>query len=163
MDELEKINSNLPALIEWEAPEYEAKERTADWFWALGAIAFFAIVISFILGNLLLALIIAIAAFAIYMYENREPEALRVRLSQKGIQIGDNLYPYEKAKYFWVDEDREGSPQLIVHYERSLFPHIHILIENTDPANVRAYLKEFIDEEEHKKTLAEEIADALGF
>ena len=71
----EKLKSlGLPAVIEWEADEYEERERSADWFWALGAVAFFGIVLSFIFGNLLLALIIAIATFAIYAYENRPPQ-----------------------------------------------------------------------------------------
>ncbi|HOY11136.1 MAG TPA: hypothetical protein PLK71_01210 [Candidatus Paceibacterota bacterium] len=160
----EKLKSlGLPAVIEWEADEYEERERSADWFWALGAISFFSIVLSFIFGNLLLALIIAIATFAIYAYENRPPQKMNIRLTPKGIQIGQDLYPYERADYFWIDEEREGLPMLIINYRRAFFPHLHISIEDVEPTLIRLYLRKFIEEEEHQKTFAEEISDLLGF
>jgi len=155
--------SGLPSVVEWEADEYEEKERSADWFWALGVIAIFGVILSFIFGNLLLALIIAIAAFAIYLYENRPPQKMNVRLTPKGIQIGKDLYPYERASYFWVDEKRKGLPLLIISYRRAFFPHLHISIEDVEPTIIRLYLRKFIEETEHQKTFAEEISDLLGF
>lgn len=155
--------SGLPSVVEWEADEYEEKERSADWFWALGVIAIFGVILSFIFGNLLLALIIAIAAFAIYLYENRPPQKMNVRLTPKGIQIGKDLYPYERADYFWIDEKREGLPMLIINYRRAFFPHLHISIEDVEPTLIRLYLRKFIEEEEHQRTFAEEISDLLGF
>lgn len=153
----------LPTVIEWEADEYEERERSADWFWALGAIAFFGIILSFIFGNLLFALIIAIAAFALYTYEKRPPQKMKIRLTPKGIQIGNDLYPYGRVNYFWLDEKRKGLPMLIISYRRAVFPYLNISIEDVEPALIRLYLRKFAEEEEHQRTFAEEISDLLGF
>jgi len=88
---------------------------------------------------------------------------MNIRLTPKGIQIGQDLYPYERADYFWIDEEREGLPMLIINYRRAFFPHLHISIEDVEPTLIRLYLRKFIEEEEHQKTFAEEISDLLGF
>lgn len=157
-------NNNQLGAIEWVAQEYETQERSSDWFWGLGAFAFFAVIISFIMGNLLFALIIIISAFTIYLFEIRPPKDVIIKLTPKGIQIDSSLYPYEKIKYFWIEIERKGPPMLIFHYERLAFPIVHVSLSDTSLDKVRAYLhKAKVEEEEHVKTLAEEVSDWLGF
>ena len=44
--------------IEWDAHEYEHKERNRDWFWAVGIISVSLAVVAVIFGNIIFAILI---------------------------------------------------------------------------------------------------------
>ena len=50
------------SIIAWEAPEYYHTDKTADWFWTLGIITVTIVIVSLLLGNILFAIFVLIAA-----------------------------------------------------------------------------------------------------
>jgi len=52
-------------LIEWDAHEYEHRERSPDWFWAVGIISVSVAVAAVIFGNIIFGILVIIAAFTL--------------------------------------------------------------------------------------------------
>jgi hypothetical protein len=152
-------------ILEWESYSREAIERSDDWFWALGAIAVFSILISLFFGNILLALIIGLGAFSLYYHERRPTDnKLLVKINKKGVQLNKELFTYEKINSFWVEEENEEKPAMLtLHYRRLFVPNIHIPIVGYSPEEVRQTMLEFGEEEKHVETFSEVIFDTLGF
>lgn len=152
-------------ILEWESYSHEPIERSEDWFWALGAIAFFSALISLFLGNILLALIIGLGAFSIYRYERHPVDPkLMVKITKQGVQLNKELFTYEKIASFWVEERVKDKPaSLILHYQRIFVPNIHIPIIGPTPEEVRQLMLRYGEEEKHVETFSEVIFETLGF
>lgn len=153
------------SLLEWESYSRQPIERSEDWFWKLTIIAFFAAIISLIFGNLLLAIIIGLAAFSLHYYERRPADIrVQVKIDKRGVQIDKELFTYEKIRSFWVEERKEDKiPTLILHYQRFFAPDIHIPILGPNPETVRQTMLKFGEEEKHIETLAERVFEIFGF
>ncbi|MCX6714044.1 MAG: hypothetical protein NTV48_02990 [Candidatus Vogelbacteria bacterium] len=161
------VENSTKEVLEWETPEHETPIRHPDWYWGAGAIVVFSIILCIIFGNFLLAIIILIGAFSLYMYEIRIPKMIKVKITNKGVILGHELYSYEKIKSFWITEEDEDSdnlpPKLLIYYDRSLMPTITIYLEEMSPTKVRAFLKKFGEEEKRPPSVSEAISGALGF
>jgi len=152
-------------ILEWESYSRLPIERSEDWFWALGAIAFFSALISLFLGNILLALIIGLGAFSLYQHERQPTDTqLLVKINKQGVQLNKELFTYEKIDSFWVEDRHDDKPpSLILHYRRLFVPNIHIPIIDHNPEEVRQLMLKYGEEEKHIETFSEVIFEALGF
>lgn len=148
--------------ITWSTPEYEHKERSADWYIALGIITISASVAAFLLGNILFGFFILIGAFTLAMYSMRTPEEMFVEINNHGIVINDRIYTYNSLESFWV-EGYDTEPKIIIQSEKTLMPYIVIPLGGVDPEEVREYLLEHLEEEEHSEPLSHKIMEYLGF
>ncbi|GMQ95364.1 MAG: hypothetical protein BMS9Abin13_477 [Patescibacteria group bacterium] len=148
--------------IVWSAPEYEYKEKSADWYWALSIIALSLTVAVFILGNMLFAVFILISAFTLALYGARKPHILEVKINKRGIRVNNTLYPYTTLKSFWIDDEGEKS-QIIIQSEKPLMPYIIVPLGDVSADMVRDTLLEFLEEEEHVEPLSQKLMEYLGF
>src|SRR3989344_243486 len=87
--------------IEWDAHEYEHKERGPDWFWAAGIISVSVAIASIIFGNIIFGIFILVASFALALFINREPKTILVMVNEKGVGRGKIFYPYSSLQSFW--------------------------------------------------------------
>ncbi len=153
---------NPDKTIAWSTQEYEYKEKKTDWYIALVIIAISISLASFLLGNILFAILIIIGTFTLAMYSIREPGTIDVELNKRGIIVNDIIYPYNTLESFWVEEyDRE--PKIIIQSEKALMPYIIIPLGNIDPDKVREFLFEYIEEKEHHESLLHKLVESLGF
>lgn len=149
--------------IEWEAHEYEHKERSADWFWAVGIIAVSLAIVSVIFGNAIFGILILIGAFALTLFINRIPETVYVKVDERGITKGKIFYPYESIKSFYVDTDHPHR-KILMRSRKRLMPLIIIpLGDNVDPERLRRTLAHFVEEEYLNLPLVERFLEYLGF
>ncbi len=153
------------ALFEWEGREYEQRERTPDWYWALGIIALACIAAAVLLGNYLFAVVIVAAAAAIAIHAAKEPPVHRFRVFEDGLAIGEELYHFDRMVSFCVLEDieSESPPLLSVHTEYWLAPHLRIPLVDVDADAVYAHFLTHVDESAHRPTFVDMIASWLGF
>ncbi|NOY35572.1 MAG: hypothetical protein GXP44_01470 [bacterium] len=154
---------NKPNTIEWEAAEYEHREKTADWFWAVGIITLAAVVSAFLLENFLLAILSGLIGFSISLYGAKKPATVKFKIGSRGVQIGGKLYDYENLNSFWIDYDPPRRKELILESKKTFMPHINIMLEDTDPEEVREYLSQFVKEEKIEESWASTISRILGF
>ena len=148
--------------ISWSAPEYEERERSADWFWALGVIVVTSTAASIIYSNYFLAVLLVLSGILLGFFARKKPEIITYELSEKGLKVGTRFYPHENTKSFWVEI--ETKPMLFIKSERFFMPIISIPIEY-DMAEVihQTFLTRNVIEEEMKEHPSEKIMEMLGF
>ncbi|HEY9584444.1 MAG TPA: hypothetical protein VJI33_02610 [Candidatus Paceibacterota bacterium] len=149
-------------IIDWETPEYIPKDRSADWFWAVGIIAAAVIVTSILLNNILLAVFFFIATIAIFIYAKREPDIIRVEISTEGIKAGRNMYPYSILKGFFINEDGP-IPHLLLQSSGITNSLLVIPIGKVDLQKIREALQNYLPEEHIEEPLSQKILEYLGF
>jgi hypothetical protein len=148
--------------IKWRAYEYEYIERPRDWYWALGILALAFSVTSIILGNILFAVFILVAAFSAALHAKRPPEIFDFEINQKGIRVNDTLYPYQTVNAFWI-EDEISFDQLIVRSNKKLMPYLILPLADMDHELIREYLLDYMPEEEMREPFTHKLLEYLGF
>lgn len=161
--------------LEWSALEYEEKDRSQDWFWALGIIVITSSIASIILGNYFFAALLILGGVLLGFFALKKPEIVVYELNDKGLKIRNRLYPYENIKAFWVqlekkislnpsDHRTEMKPMLFINSERIFMPVISIPINETIADDIHSiFLAQDIAEVEMKEHPSEKIMEILGF
>jgi hypothetical protein len=149
--------------IEWDAHEYEHKERSADWFWAVGILTVSFAIVSILLGNIIFGILILLSVFTLSLYINRPPQIIHAFIDNQGIVRDKVRYPYDTLHGYWVDEDHPHK-KIILRSKKTLMPLIIIPIgEKVDPEKLRDILAEYLPEERLDLPLAEKVLEYLGF
>ncbi len=148
--------------ISWSALEYEEKDRSADWFWALGVVVVTSVVTAIIFNNYFFAALLLISGGLLYFLAKKPPEVILYEITDKGIQMRSHFYNFKELKAFYVQ--KEGASTLFIKTSRFFLPIIsvpterHLLeqIQNVFRANK-------VPEQEMKEHPAEKIMESLGF
>ena len=149
--------------MEWDAPEHEHKERSADWFWVAGIIVVALALVSIIFGNIIFGILILVCAGSLALFINRAPDNIHIAITDKGIVREKTLYPYDSLESFWIDVDHPHK-KIILKSKRPLMPLIIApLADNLDAMRVRSELIKELPEQYHSLPLAEKILEYLGF
>lgn len=150
--------------LQFSAPEYYHRHKTADWYWTVGIIAVAAAVTAIILNNVLLAILIVLAAFSLSMHAARPPKDLEITISNVGVTVGKYQYLYSNLESFWLEH--HGRPRLLIKTKRVIMPHIIVPVQHlseNDKEQVRELLRNKIAEEEQTPPLLEQIVEHVGF
>tara|TARA_B100000745_G_scaffold53689_2_gene31881 strand:+ start:1294 stop:1755 length:462 start_codon:yes stop_codon:yes gene_type:complete len=153
----------MPRTIVWKAYEHEHTEKTSDWFWALGIVAVSSAIVAVLFKNILFALLILIGSFTMALLASRPEKERTFSLTPRGIMIDETLFPYQMLVAFWVKERAGRDSVLIVDARKFMIPHIIVSLEHTDAEQVRAYLSEYLPEEELEEPLGQRILEKFGF
>ena len=154
MDDNEKLS--------WTAPEYEEKERSQDWFWALGVIVATSSIAAIIFENYFFAALLILSGVLLGFFAIKKPDLVTYELSENGLKIRDRLYPYENIKSFWVQT--EIKPIFFIHSERVFMPILSMPIRREMAEDIHSLmLSKNIAEVEMKEHPSEKIMEALGF
>lgn len=149
--------------ISWQEYEYEFYEKSIDWFWALGIITISVAITAIVLNNLLFALLIIVGSIALSIYAVREPDLVYYEINQRGVMVGNHLYPYSSLDSFWINHNGEKS-ELLISSKKLLMPHIVIPInEEVDTELLRDYLLDRVDEEEQREPISTHLMKYFGF
>ena len=148
--------------LTWSALEYEEKEKTNDWFWALGVIIVAGSITAIIFANYFFAALLIIGGVLLGFFSTRKPEVIDYELNNKGLKIKDHFYPYEKIKSFFVQSDNK--PLLFIRSERFFMPIISMPIEYMQAESIyKKMIEEEIIEEKMAEHPYEKIMEHLGF
>lgn len=149
----------------WQEHEYIFQEKTNDWYWAVGIIAFSITVISIIFGNTLFALLILVGIITLTVFASRPPRLIRFEINKSGIIIEKSFFPYATLDTFWVEDNTHiAKPsKLFIKSNKTLSPIIAIPLGNMDAQEVRDFLMNHIFEEHHIESFSEKVLEYLGF
>ncbi len=152
-----------PPVFEWHGKEYAFEQKSADWYWALGIIAIAAIVACVLFNNILLALVIAAGAVAIALHAAKHPQLHRFQVTDEGVVIDQNLYPYSNMLHFSVLEyaDPSWPPSLSIKTKSLIVPHLLIPIEGPDPLAVYEYVLNHLPEGRHDQSIIDRLVEML--
>jgi len=148
--------------LRWSAYEHEHIERGLDWFIALGIVAVSIGLVSILFHDFLFAIVIAIAAITIALLAQYPPELVEFEISERGVRVGGKLHRYDHIVSFWVEDELDARPILLIDTTKFMHPNIIIPIEHIDPHSVRAYLSEHAEEVPMKEPLSHKILEFFG-
>ena len=160
--------------LSWSALEYEERERSKYWFWALGIIVVTSSIAAMIFGDYFFAALLILSGILLGFFAIKKPDMVDYELSGRGLKIRNRLYLYENIKAFWVqlEEPRihprqietNWKPLLFIHTERIFMPVVVIPIDEMMAEDIRAiFLEQNIEEKEMKEHPSEKIMEILGF
>ena len=157
------MGKQSPFKIEWDAHEYEHKERSDDWFWAVGIISLSVAIASVIFGNIIFGILVIVSVFALALFINRPPENIHIVVDERGITRGKIHYPYSTLESYWVDLDHPHH-KILLRSQKLLMPLIIIPLNNeVNLENLEETLARFLKEEFHSLPFVEKILEYLGF
>ncbi len=149
-------------ILRWSAYEHEHIPRGSDWFWALGIVAVCAAVVAILFHDILFAILVLLAAGTLAMLANVPPDLVEFELSDRGIRVGDTMHRFEEVISFWVEDHGVERPLLLVDTTKIMAPNLIIPIEHIDPRQVRAFLKERVEEVPMREPFAHKILEFFG-
>jgi hypothetical protein len=148
--------------IEWEAHEYEHKERTSDWYWAVGIVAVSGAIASIIFGNIIFGILLLISVFSLTLYINRPPEVTHVLVNEVGVLRGSTFYPYSTLHSFYIDEDHPHR-KILIRSKKMLMPLIVVPLGEMNADRVHHNLSGKLPEEYLSLPFVEKILEYFGF
>jgi len=148
--------------ITWQSLEYAHREHDTDWFWWLGVAVVAGVVVSILLSNVLLAILILVAGFAITLHAVRKPQILICRLTPHGLEVGNEKHSYKSLVSFWIHKSESGE-RLLLRSEKIFSPHIALEIPSGEKEKIKSYLAERIPEEEHEEPLSHVLIEFFKF
>lgn len=157
------MKKTVPFRIEWDAHEYEHKERNQDWFWAAGILTVGIAATAAIFGNVIFGIFILTAVFALALFINRPPEHIHVVVDERGITKDRMHYPYSALKDFWIDIEH-SHPKILLSSEKIFLPLIIVpLAKSVDVEKLHASLSDSLPEKHHTLPFVEKFIEYLGF
>lgn len=156
------MNGHELEAIEWSAPSHLPHRRSNDWYWAVGLIAAVGTIASILWANYLFAAIIIVAAGSMLTLAARHPRDCEVHLTQKGVAIDRDFYPYRSLQSFWISTEHSTVPKLFLTTKAVLHPHIGIILPHpAEEDMLRSFLSRFLPEESGH-SLGSWFAEVLG-
>lgn len=149
-------------VLRWNGYEHEHVERGSDWFWALTIVTVCAAITAILLSDVLFAVLLIVAAGTIALLARHAPEVSTFEISVRGVRVDNVLHRYDEIISFWVEDEHDGHPLLLVDTTKFLAPNLIIPIHDIEPSLVRAYLKEHANEVPMKEPLSHKILAFLG-
>jgi len=162
-------------VLNWSALEYEERERGKDWFWALGIIVATSSIAAIIFGNYFFAALLVLSGVLLGFFAVKKPDMIFYELNNRGLKVGNRIYPYENIKSFWVQIEQPKpahqqnaptiiKPLLFIHSERVFMPIIAIPIAEEDAHEIHSFmLSKNVSEVEMREHPSERIMEVLGF
>jgi hypothetical protein len=152
-------------ILRWSGYEHEYTERGSDWFFALAIVAGSLAVVAVLFHNVLFAILILLGATVIGMLANVPPDVTEFEVSDRGIRVGKDLHRYDEILAFWVEDEHEAAPILLVDTVKFMSPNIVIPLdhEDIDPAVLRSFLREHSTEIPMREPRAHKILEFFGF
>ncbi len=155
----------LEKKIAWTAPEFRFYEKSGAWF--LGSVFISGAIILFSLWqkNILFAIFAIISEVMIWFWAQQEPREFPYELTEQGVSAPHTSYQFINFEAFAVVNDSAGSPlaELILFPKRRVSMLVRILIKDEMIEEVRAFMKQCLEEREYHETLGEHISKLLRF
>lgn len=149
--------------ITWEAPEHHYSEKGGDWFFAFTIIVIAAVLSALLLGNALFALLLGVAGLTLAVAVSKKPSIIPFGVSVRGILVGDELHPYSTLKSYYLDEEDERGPQLLVLSSRRFLPLLVLPVPVEYIDDIEAILAERLTEEHLEEPFMLKILEMFGF
>jgi len=148
--------------ITWQAPEHTHREKDNNWYFAVSIVALGVVVSAVLLKNYFFAIFIVLAAFTLMMFASKRPRIVDCEINKRGIQFERYFFPYDSLKSFWVDEELH-EPVLLLQSHKFFMPYLVLNLNDTDHQEVRNFLLNYLEEEEHDEPIFQKIFEYLGF
>jgi len=147
----------------WEAPEFEKKEKDKSWFVFPAILTIILGIIALVTENILFLIFIILAFVVFYMYANKEPRILKFKISEKGIEIAERLYPLDTLRSFWLFYNPPEEKEISFRSKKTFFPYLRLPLADQNPNEIREFLLKFLPERRHRESIIDIFMRRSGF
>ncbi len=148
----------------WDSMEFEYKEKTKNWYIYVGIVTLLLIVLSIIIKDYLFGVLILIGGFLMFSLSTKKPEILPVEISQHGIKIHGDMYPYTDIYSFWIGQNKRNEAILLISTNRKISSTISVNIApQINIMQIREFLLQFIKEKEIHESFTNRFIEKIGF
>jgi hypothetical protein len=152
----------MQTFLEWRSPEHHFDRKTIDWYWILGIVCLGAAVLAFYFDNILFGVFIIIAGITIGTLSYKETREIDIKITNKGVVFGNQLYPWTSYNFFWIDEEHPHGARILIHPVSQILPLVVIPIsEEIDLNELRDILDNFLTEEYIQESIFHKWFDQL--
>ena len=149
--------------FEWQAPEFEKKEKTKSWFILPAIITIILGVIALIAENTLFLIFIILAFFTFYIYANKEPRIIKFKINEKGMELDGRLHDFDTLRSFWLFYNPPEEKEISFRSKKTFFPYLRIPLADQNPNEIREFLLKFLPEKRHRESMIDIIIRRTGF
>jgi len=153
-------NDNGEIFFSWEFPEYFKYERSKLWYLGMGILGGILLIYCLFAKNFLFALIVIMVGIIIFLYEAKEPLNVSFSITEDGLELGRNFYPWKDLKNFWIIYEPPKIKTLYFIFKNAWRPRLNIPLLDQNPLKIREKLLEYLDEDLEKEE--EPISDSFG-
>jgi hypothetical protein len=158
---MDEININT---IEWPVSEYSHKERSADWFWALGLITVVVCGIALWFHNYIFAIFLFISGCCLIMFTLRHPEDVTYTIASRGLTMGRELFEWKNIKGWNIKEDEKDIyAKLFVETNKYFLPVYSIPLPKEKVKEVKETLQKITPRLEIEESASMLFMEKLGF
>ncbi len=159
------LNTDLTGtvLIEWEAPEHEHYEKSADWYWWSALIAVALLITAITQASFLFAVLVVIGWITIVIHAARVPRDIRHAITERGLVIDNKLYFWKDLNGFWIFYEPPLRKEIILESKKALMPRMRVQMGESSPMEVREHMIRFLHEREQEDSLIEMLARLARF
>jgi hypothetical protein len=138
-------------LLAWIVDEYERHQRGPLWY-ALSAVFGLAMLLySILTQNFLFAVIVIMFGVITGLSVMREPRKMLVVVTDLGIGIGNDFYPYKTFRNFWILYEPPEVKNIYLEFKVMPARRLSIPLYEQNPVEVRNALVRFLDEDLEKE------------
>lgn len=148
----------------WDTLEYEHREKSTDWYWALGILVIISATIAFINKNLLFGFLILMGGFMIGIFAGKKNDPISIEISTRGIVINGKEIKFSDISAFWMYRNPFGVRKLIFKTNQNIAPMISLPIpEDMRATDIRNFLLKHVTEKELKESFVDLLSERIGF
>ena len=140
------------------------RERSNDWFWAIGLITIFASGVAVWFGNGLFAIFILISGASLILFTLKHPQNITYIIENKGLMMGKNLYPWKSIKSFNIkNNESESFAKLFIETSKYFLPIYTIPLPKELVDEIKKTLPEILPQSEIEESKSMLFMEKLGF
>ncbi len=135
-------------IMSWQVPEYEKHERNKSWYILAGVIGLLFLIYAVYTKNFLFAVIIIVVALIMILHDSREPDLIKVSITDEGVIVGRKFYDYDEIKNFSiVYKPKQEVKNLYFEFKNVLRQRLSIPLQDMNPLSIRENLLKYLPED----------------
>ena len=138
-------------LHQWTIQEYDQHKRGTVWYVLMISLGLILILYGLLYSNFLFSLIIILGAIILFLQSHQEPPQVAFQITELGVVVGTKFYAYSELDSFYLIYNPPEIKTLFIETNSALRPMLRVPLLDENPLEIRASLREFLDEDLEKE------------
>lgn len=144
-------------LYTWQAHERTWLVKGKSWYVYASVIVVLLLVYAVLTQAWLMAILISLLSGIVYLYSQEKAPVIDVVVSDRGIYLGEEFYPYTLIKSFWF-QFLPDEAYVVFQLVNSTRSHVAVSIDPSERSVIEVVLKDYLVADEfHRETFWERI------